>query len=461
MPLLSLNKNITLGNYAGLAINNDCLRFSEIDPDGEVIREETLPLEEGCVVNGSIKNFEALEQAFALIHSAVGRMREPVVIGIPNNDTIIRLINLPTMSIDDVRGTIDLNFDEYFPIPRADAVFDTIQVMTPADVQEREEMTVLAAAARRDMIETLLDMARKTGFPAGSVEPLNFAMLRAVPEAQTGVGVFANPDTIIALYEGNGIFYRTANNLHSPSDIQNTMQFISTTYRNVRVNKLILAGLNFQINADSGLEVVIVEDEYYASKGLALRNEPDVPKLDLRPGEYVELERRRYSFNPNRLLFWALLVGFVMLSIGTISFTLMRIRDLDLAMEDKRISNTDLLARRSELARSNADLEKKRQATEKILDFLKSDIPVLEIMNALEVHMASGVKLEEADFSRNTVTGVTVTIDGKAASERAILSMTEGLKQSDMFSDVRLPVSQKALTGQIVFKLILRVKEGG
>ena len=457
---LTFNKHALTGNAAGLAIHDDCLRFIEVDEEDNVIRQEYVPLPEGCIINNAIQDFDMLESAFSHAHKLIGRLREPVMIGLPNGDTIIRMINLPNMSIDDVRGTIDLNFDEYFPYPRDDAVFDTMRVTTPADINnDRDEITALTVSAKKEMVETLLDIARKTGLPAGAVEPLSFSMLRAVPEAQEGLSIFANPDTVIAVYEGNGIFFRSANNLSGAQDILNTMQFIETTYRHIRVNKLILAGLNFQISADSGMTVVNITDEYFAAKSLALRNQEDARKLDLRPGEYVELERRRYSFNPNRLIFWGLLVAFVMLSIGTISFAWMRIREIELALEDKRVSNTDLMSQRTALARRNADLEKKRKETEAVLDFLRGDIPVLEIMSAIEKHFAVGVKLDNADFSRNQATGVTVMIDGKATDEGAILSMTEGLKSSGAFTEVKLPISMRAMTGQVIFKLILRVKE--
>ena len=452
MPI-SIRKNITLGNYAGLAIHRDCLRFVELDPDGNTIRQEKVPLEEGCIQNGIIQDFGQLEAAFTQLHNVVGRMREPIVIGLPNGETIIRPLNLPDMSIDDVRGTLDLNFDEYFPYPRSEAVFDVLRVMTPEDAEGSDEITVIAAAAKRETIERLLDLARKSGLPAGAVEPLSFALLRSIPEADEGMSIFANHNTIISIYNGNGISFRSANNLQGAQDILNTMQFIETTYRGIRVSKLILAGLNFQVSGDTGLQLVNIEDEYFAAKGLALRNDPDSTRLDLRPSEYVELERRR------RLIFWGLLVAFIMLSVGTISFAWMRIRDLDIALEDKRISNTDLLTRRAELARSNADLEKKRKDTERVLDFLKSEIPVLEILNAFETHAGDGIKFEEADFSRNSAGVIMVTIDGKASDEDAILSTTEGLKRCGLFDEVKLPISLRAMTGQMVFKIILKVKE--
>ena len=458
MPF-TLNNNALQGNAAGLAIHADGLRFIEVNEEDNAIRQEYIPLPPGCVTEAGIQSFEILEQAFSQAYKVIGRLREPLVIGIPPGDTIMRLLTLPNMSIDDVRGTIDLNFDEYFPYPRPEAVFDAIRIMTPADTHEREEITVLAVAARRDHIETLLDVARKAGIPAGAVEPLNFSMLRAIPEAQEGLSIFASPHSVIAVYNGAGIFFQEANNLAGTQDILNTMQFVETTYRTVRVSRLILFGLNFRLRSDASIEAINITDDFMAAHGLALRDGMDTQRLDLRPSAYVELERRRYSFNPNRILLWGLLVAFVMLSIGTISFTWMRIRDIDLELEDKRVANSDLLAQRAALARSNADLERQQQRTQKVLDFLKGDMPVLEVMNALESHFAAGVKFDEADFSRVVMGGVTVVIDGKAADEKSILTMTEGLKQSDMFEDVRLPVSQKAQTGQVIFKLILRVKE--
>ena len=459
MPI-SFGKNTAQGISAGIAIHSDCLRFVELDENNNPVRQETVPLMEGCIQNSTIKNFDMLEAAFTEIYKLVGRLHEPVIIGLPNGDTIIRMINLPNMSIEDVRGTIDLNFDEYFPYPRPDAVFDTLRVITPANINnDKDDITALTVAAKKETIERILDIARKTGLPAGAVEPLSFSMLRAIPEADEGLSIFANPDTVIAVYEGNGIFFRSANNLNSTQDILNTMQFIETTYRNMRVNKLILSGLKFQIRADSGMNVVNIPDEYFAAKSLALRNQENAQKLELCPGEYVELERRRYSFNPNRLIFWGLLAGFVILSIGTISFTWLKIHDIELALEDKRVSNADLMTQRAVLSRRNAELEKKQKETERILNFLKGDIPVLEIMNAIEKHFTAGVKLDNANFSRNAETGVSVVIDGKAVDEGAVLAMTEGLKNSGAFSEVRLPVSLRAMTGQVIFKLILRVKE--
>ena len=452
-----INAPKVLTTSAGLAIHDEFLYFIEIDEEINPIRKITVPLSDGCIVNGQIKNFAMLEAGFNELHKQIGKIREPVIIGMPEGEAIIRLPSFPNMSIDDIRGSLDLNFDEYFPFPRQDAVFDILRIKTPADLQERDEVTILAAATKKSTIDKLLDITRKTGIPAGAIEPVNFAMLRSIQEAKEGLCIFADTHNIITVWEGMGIFFRAANNLNGIQDILNTIQFARMQYRNVGIEKIILAGLHFQLSSDSNMTIINVEDEYYSAEGLAMRNNIDTPALDLRPLEFIELEKRRYSFNINRLILWGLIVGFVMLSVGTISYTFTCIRNLSTEIEIMRDSVSDFTRQRMELVQENARLERENQTTEKILQFLQEDIPVLEIMEALEANAGIGLKFDTADFSRNGLTGVTVILDGKADNDKAVMNLTEGLKASNKFSNVMLPVSQRDQTGRIVFKLVLRI----
>ena len=71
-------------NFAGLAIHDDALYFQELDDEEKPVRSITVPLDEGCVVNGTIKNFDTLEAAFMKLSKETGRINEPVSIGIPH-----------------------------------------------------------------------------------------------------------------------------------------------------------------------------------------------------------------------------------------------------------------------------------------------------------------------------------------------------------------------------------------
>ena len=449
-------KNLVQKNFAGLAIHDDALYFIEIDENGEVVRQASAELHESCVINGVIKDFHMLEEGFKALHKKTGKIRQPVTIGLPPGDTVIRRpIVFPKMSIEDIRSTIDLNFEEYFT-SRTDTIFDAVIIRTPSDSEDK--VTVLAATAKKSLVDKILDIAKRTDFPAGAIEPMNFAMLRAVPELKEGLCVFADNHNIIASWQGNGIFYRTVNNLSNFQDILSTIQFIGTQYRRVQVSKIALAGVDFQLSTDSGMEIINVKDPYYIAMGLALRENPN-EGLDLRPAEYVELERRRYSFNPNRMALWLLLAGFFMTTAGTISYAFINIQSLSEKIEDLRVSESSIAIRRQTLEKKNSELEAQRRHTEKILDFLKGDIPVLEILNALEVNQTEGIKYDGATFTHGPMGGVNVVVDGKAGDDSQIIAMTEGLKESGLFESVMLPFSQKDQLQRKVFKLVLRVKD--
>ena len=273
------------------------------------------------------------------------------------------------MDIEDIRGTMDLNFEEHFNFARHDAVFDVIEIKTPADLRERDEITVLAAAARRATVEQILDAMWKAGLPAGGVEPLNFAMLHSISEAQEGLCLFANPHTIIAIWEGTGIYFRSANNTSGLQDIQNTIQFLSSQYRQVKVEKIIMHGLNFRIeNRSSSIELINITDEYFSAEGVALRNVQGVQSLDMRPMEFIELEQRRYRFNINRLILWVLLIGFIMLSVGTIAFAFSCMQSLSYEIEIMRESADDMTRQRMEIAAENSRLEKQKEKIEYLIN---------------------------------------------------------------------------------------------
>ncbi|MBQ9594570.1 MAG: pilus assembly protein PilM [Synergistaceae bacterium] len=451
-------KKIIQKNFAGLAIHDNFLYFVELDEDGEVARKTSVALPEGCVINGSIKDFRMLEEGFKSLQKKTGKIRQPVTIGLPTSDTVIRRpLSFPRMSIEDIRSTIDLNFEEYFT-SRTDTVFDAIIIKTPADSNDKDKVSVLAATTKKSLVDKVLEIAKRSDIPPGAIEPLNFAMLRAVPEIKDGLCIFADNHDIIATWEGYGIFFRTLNKLSSLQDILNTIQFIGTQYRHVQVNNIVLANIDLQLSEDARMSVTSIDNPFYAAMGLALREDPE-SGLDLRPAEYIELERRRYSFNPNRLILWGLLAGFLMMSAGTITYAFLmnyRIRE---DIEDMQSNVSTLTIKRQELEKENAKLEKRRQHTEQILEFLKNDMPVLEVLNAIEVNVKDGIKYDNADFTKGLLGGVTVVIDGKARGDKEIIAMSEGLKESGLFDSVMIPFSQKDQLQRKVFKMILKVKD--
>ena len=443
---------------AGLSIHGKLLRYVEINEIHERIREFTVNLDEGCVVNSTIKNFTLLENAFIKLRDVISGFHAPVVIGLPAGEVTIKPLPMPDMPIDDIKSSLSLNFDEHFTVPENDSVFDATVISTPPESRHKANtVTVLTAASRKSRVDKVLAAARKAGMTVRAIEPSNFALLRAITEDSEGLCIFVDPKNIITTWEGHGIFFRTSENVNGFNEIRSTMQFVESQYRGVRVSKIILARVNFQLASSSEIQVVNIQDEYYASEGLALRESAELV-LDLRPAEYIALEKRRNSMNLSRVVLTLLASAFLLLSMGTIIFTFVRMSFIQSAIDISQELVTELSIKRDSLIKDNARLQAVRARTEKYIDFLIDDMPVLEVMNSIEVNAGTGIKIEDTSFARSGQI-LTVSVNGTAADEKSLIALSEGLKMTGMFLNVITPTTAKNENAEEVkFNLTLTLR---
>ena len=64
MNLLKIKTPTVSGISAAMAIHDEFIYFIEIDEESKPQRKITVPLADGCINNGQIKNFDMLEVAF-------------------------------------------------------------------------------------------------------------------------------------------------------------------------------------------------------------------------------------------------------------------------------------------------------------------------------------------------------------------------------------------------------------
>ena len=234
------------------------------------------------------------------------------------------------------------------------------------------------------------------------------------------------------------------------------MQFVETQYKRVKISKLILADVNINITSGNDIEVINFSSQFYKARGLAMRDPDDDYIMDLRPPEYVAFEKRKNSMNPNRIALILLMSGFGLLSLGTILFANSRARILTNAIDHNRELISELQSHRAELMRNNTSLTQNKNQTEQVLNFLRGDIPILEVLNSLEANAGTGIKLNNADFVSGA-SGFVVNISGTASDGESLESLSEGLKQSGLFESVIIPGTSQG-KNLVNFSLILNIK---
>lgn len=264
------------GSFAGIALHGDSVRYLELSGSRgalRVVRQEIVPVAQGAIVKDSLVGLDAVGTAFEGLKSAIGGFSCPVVLGVPSRDVILRLVEYPRMSIEDVKEALQFEFDKYFPYPYQEAAADVAEVEVPSP-DAMDKSTVLVATCRQRIVNDLARVASRVNMSLAAVEPMNVAFFRAAvgPDSRSDsyFVVFVEPEStqIMLGYKDNGILFRsTAVDLTSREiresdegimpilrDVQNTIIFAGNQYRGLEPNNLILGGI---VGKDSRLGMLL------------------------------------------------------------------------------------------------------------------------------------------------------------------------------------------------------------
>ena len=138
------------------------------------------PLPVGLVVDGEIVDgdlFARELRTFVNQHKLRGRA---VQIAVSNQKVIVRNIDMPEMTEDELRGAIEFQAQDYIPIPVDEVMLDfqVIGKRVSADGAARQE--VLLVAAQKTMINTLLVALAQAGLKVAGIDVSSMALVRAL-----------------------------------------------------------------------------------------------------------------------------------------------------------------------------------------------------------------------------------------------------------------------------------------
>jgi type IV pilus assembly protein PilM len=184
-------------NAIGLDIGTRAVRLAEIQTSGGqpvLTRFGRMLLPIGAVDHGEIHDVKAVSEAITTLWKRLGLSGKSVHVGVANRRVVVRVIDLPAMSRDDLAGAIRFQAQEHIPIPLAEAVMD-FEVLDEVENEEGEKFQrVLVVAAERGTIEPLLAVVRESRLELGSLELNAYPLVRCfsdgseVAEAVVDIG---------------------------------------------------------------------------------------------------------------------------------------------------------------------------------------------------------------------------------------------------------------------------------
>ena len=157
---------------------------------------------------GEIVDERAVTEAIIRLRDEVDVRRVDVRLGIASPRVIVRQVEMPLMTPEELSSALEFQAGELIPIPVEEAVLDFAILGTERDESGQEVMKVLLAAAQRSSVSRLVAAVEAAGLPVAAVDLAPLALIRSLARPLTdegtgaeGIVSFGGGVTAIAVHE--------------------------------------------------------------------------------------------------------------------------------------------------------------------------------------------------------------------------------------------------------------------
>ena len=152
------------------------------------------PLPDALVVDGEIVDADLFARELRPFVKRWGLRGRAVQVGVSNQKVIVRSIEMPEMTEEEMRGALEYQAQDFIPIPLEEAVID-FQVLGPRTGSDgTRRLEVLLVAAQRQMIEVLLESLRRSGLKVAGIDICGLALVRALLPRSSSLASLAEPE---------------------------------------------------------------------------------------------------------------------------------------------------------------------------------------------------------------------------------------------------------------------------
>jgi type IV pilus assembly protein PilM len=187
----------------GLDIGTNAVTVAEVRPGNpprlEMFGQVALGRE--TMREGEVADDAAVTEAVSRLRAEVGLKKVSVRLGLASPRVVVRQIEMPLLSREELGNALQFQAAELIPIPLDDAVLD-FAILGPASPGEggEQRMQVLLAAVQEATVSRLVAAVEAGGLQVSAVDLVPLALIRplarAVPDlALVGAGVAVDPES--------------------------------------------------------------------------------------------------------------------------------------------------------------------------------------------------------------------------------------------------------------------------
>jgi len=171
----------------GLDIGSRAVSLAEVTVAGGkpvLARFGRTLLPAGAVEHGEIQDPNAVAATITSLWKKLGLTGRSVHLAISNRRVVVRVIELPAMSKDDLAGAIRFQAQDHIPIPLDEAVLD-FEVLDEVERPDGNVQHVLVVAAERGTIQPVLAALEAAHLGALTLELSAYPLVRALGDASS------------------------------------------------------------------------------------------------------------------------------------------------------------------------------------------------------------------------------------------------------------------------------------
>ena len=212
-------------NLVGLDIGDSAVKVVELKELGrgrgfQVVKLGWDPLTPEAIVDGAIMDAQLVSETIQRLLQRLKIKNAAVATALSGHSVIVKRINLPVMSEDELAESIHWEAEQYIPFDIDDVNLD-YQILEGASLSGDGNMDVLLAAAKKDRINDYVSAIDQAGINVATVDIASFAMQNAFE-----INYDFEPDQVIALVDigaavssicvlqgGTSVYWRDINNI--------------------------------------------------------------------------------------------------------------------------------------------------------------------------------------------------------------------------------------------------------
>jgi type IV pilus assembly protein PilM len=176
--MASNNKVLTID------ITNESITITEVTPSGKktsnVHNAIIFETPEDSYEDGVIRDKERIAEAIKAQLSANGITNKNAIFVLTSTKIVNREVLVPYVKENKIKGIINANSSEYFPVNIEDYVVSHSVLETVTDEENNKQLRVLAVAAPTNMVRAYYDVAAMAGLKVVALDYIGNAMLQLI-----------------------------------------------------------------------------------------------------------------------------------------------------------------------------------------------------------------------------------------------------------------------------------------